>query len=408
MTSTRILCVLAFFIKLNCISASETYKSIIWDPQNPLFVDGKSNCDPAYKHKLLKIRSASKIKFICPNVATVMQTTLSEVSKSNKYENLWLLYDKTSFEKCDTKLDPNNITQPLLRCTEPTELEFHSITFQPFAAEPNELTFHKGESYYFIATSNGLISHINDTSGGHCNDTANNVYMKIEVYVCNSTEDPKCESDVGELVCPKKLTVSSSTTPTPTPTPMPSSTHVTVSSTPSEGNVVHTVTYTLTTTVTVSATAANSTQDQSNPSEANNEFLKSDSNNSNEKAWMAGTFVLLVLFIALVLGLIIYHFFCGKKKCRAYEHRIDPSLEIGEKNRAFKDNAHGKLGYKPSVTGVNNHAYDVDRSLGQKPSIAEGDGSLPRNGTDLVIYNQEVFYNKAVDEREENEKNAST
>lgn len=57
---------------------------------------------------------------------------------------------------------------------------------------------------------------------------------------------------------------------------------------------------------------------------------------------------------------------------------------------------------------MNNHAYDVDGSLGQKPSIAEGDGSLPRNGTDLVIYNQEVFYNKAVDEREENEKNAST
>ena len=34
------------------------------------------------------------------------------------------------------------------------------------------------------ATSDGTQSHLNDASGGHCNDTENNVYMKIEVYVC--------------------------------------------------------------------------------------------------------------------------------------------------------------------------------------------------------------------------------
>lgn len=69
------------------------------------------------------------------------------------------------------------------------------------------------------------------------------------------------------------------------------------------------------------------------------------------------------------------------------------------------------MGYKPSVTGMKNHAYkdDVDGSLEHKPSIAEeSDGSLPNNGPDLVIYNQEVFYSKAVDEGEENKKNIST
>lgn len=34
------------------------------------------------------------------------------------------------------------------------------------------------------ATSDGTQSHLNDGSGGHCNDTENNVNMKIEVYVC--------------------------------------------------------------------------------------------------------------------------------------------------------------------------------------------------------------------------------
>ena len=110
-------------------------------------MSGNASCP--YKYKRLKIRSASNIKFICPNVATVLQTTSDDVSKTNKYENLWLLYNKESFDKCDTTLDIN-VTEPALRCTEPTKLEFHSITFQRFATLPDEQLFTKGYSYYII------------------------------------------------------------------------------------------------------------------------------------------------------------------------------------------------------------------------------------------------------------------
>jgi len=37
---------------------------------------------------------------------------------------------------------------------------------------------------YLPGTSDGTESHINDTSGGHCNDTKKGIFMKIEVYVC--------------------------------------------------------------------------------------------------------------------------------------------------------------------------------------------------------------------------------
>lgn len=37
---------------------------------------------------------------------------------------------------------------------------------------------------YLPGTSDGTESHINDTSGGHCNDTKRGIFMKIEVYVC--------------------------------------------------------------------------------------------------------------------------------------------------------------------------------------------------------------------------------
>jgi len=79
----------------------------------------------------------------------VLQTTEAEVSKTNKYENLWLLYSKESFDKCDTRIDPS-VTQPALRCILPTQLQFHSITFQRFAAIPDEPEFKKGHSYYII------------------------------------------------------------------------------------------------------------------------------------------------------------------------------------------------------------------------------------------------------------------
>lgn len=103
----------------------------------------------SHKYKRLKIRSASKIKFICPNIAIVLQTTSKEVSKTNKFENLWLLNDKDSFDKCDTALD-KNVTKPLFQCTNPTQLDFHSITFQRFQTQPEEHVFKKGNSYYIL------------------------------------------------------------------------------------------------------------------------------------------------------------------------------------------------------------------------------------------------------------------
>ena len=79
----------------------------------------------------------------------MLQTTSDEVSKTNKYENLWLLYNKESFDKCDTTLDIN-VTEPAIRCDEPTQLQFHAITFQRFAAYEDEPAFKKGHYYYII------------------------------------------------------------------------------------------------------------------------------------------------------------------------------------------------------------------------------------------------------------------
>ena len=38
-----------------------------------------------------------------------------------------------------------------------------------------------------VGTSDGTQAHLNDLSGGHCNDTKNGIFMKIEVYVCKKS-----------------------------------------------------------------------------------------------------------------------------------------------------------------------------------------------------------------------------
>ena len=38
-----------------------------------------------------------------------------------------------------------------------------------------------------VGTSDGTQTHLNDPTGGHCNDTRKGIFMKIEVYVCKKS-----------------------------------------------------------------------------------------------------------------------------------------------------------------------------------------------------------------------------
>ena len=42
--------------------------------------------------------------------------------------------------------------------------------------------------HLLTATSDGTESNVNSTSGGHCEDSADKIYMKIAVYVCDSSD----------------------------------------------------------------------------------------------------------------------------------------------------------------------------------------------------------------------------
>ena len=106
-----------------------------------------ANCPSGSKHRVVNVEAQAKLHFVCPNVATLMKNTFTEVSKISKYENLWIVHNKRSFDECDSSLDAKSAI--LMRCKAPTSLQFRTVIFQRHSAE-NNLQFEKGESYYFI------------------------------------------------------------------------------------------------------------------------------------------------------------------------------------------------------------------------------------------------------------------
>ncbi|XP_067052747.1 uncharacterized protein [Acropora muricata] len=197
---------LGLLVCLSFLSGSDIYPSIHWIPQNPLFETDGNICGPGPRY--LKVQLNSKISFICPNLATVLQKSTTAIQTSEMYENLWFLENKTAFDACDTSLDPK--ARRLLTCSSPTTLVFSTMIFLQFTAEKDGLVFEGGRTYYLIATSDGTQSHLNDRSGGHCNDTENNVNMKIEVYVCkkgNQTATELAKTPVSLHIASSKLAI---------------------------------------------------------------------------------------------------------------------------------------------------------------------------------------------------------
>ena len=97
----------------------------------------------------LKVRLQSKVFFICPNTATVLQKTLTAPQSATMYENLWIVYNRSVFDQCDTSLG-NSTSKLLFKCNEPTALKYFSVVFAEFTADPNALKFEDGKTYYFI------------------------------------------------------------------------------------------------------------------------------------------------------------------------------------------------------------------------------------------------------------------
>ncbi|KAL9957684.1 hypothetical protein ACROYT_G034608 [Oculina patagonica] len=188
------------------VQAYRNNPSILWDSKNPIFQTNYS----------LAVRSASDVRIVCPNPAMIPIAVEGSIPMEKLYENLWIV-DKQAYDTCavNTSKYQNRF---LMRCDTPRQLRYFRIVFQPFAAEPSQLVFQKGKDYFFIATSNGRNTSLDQTSGGRC-ATHN---MRMRVYVCKDANDLKCQGSPVSTAQPPTKTVT--VCPSPSQTVLASST----------------------------------------------------------------------------------------------------------------------------------------------------------------------------------------
>lgn len=109
------------------------YESIFWDPD-------------LFSHEVnrtLYVALNSEINIICPNPDIVVKKRFKERQPHTTYENLWLAYNKTSYDNCrvDKKYDPNAILYP---CNNPESLAIVSLPFGKY------VSIAEGEDCYLI------------------------------------------------------------------------------------------------------------------------------------------------------------------------------------------------------------------------------------------------------------------
>lgn len=180
-----------------------------WDPRNKYFSD--KICGGEYAH--ITVEQSSKMNFVCPSQLIVSSVRHQYTSPTNMYENMYIV-TKDEFDRCEVdRLTAT--TKYLLTCNKPRYkdlLKYKSITFSPWAIGANAVSFHVNKTYYFIATSNGTMSGLQNRKGGRC--LTHN--MKLAITICEKGRD--CFKNEHLCYAPVQKAVTTATTTLPTAT----------------------------------------------------------------------------------------------------------------------------------------------------------------------------------------------
>lgn len=124
---------------------------VVWSREGPLFSDG---------NKALVIDAGDEVAIKCPNV----EDSIGRMPYDMMYDNVWLVGSR-GYQECNASEG-----KLLLKCKDPEQIKQVIL---------KDLYSQLGKTYYLISTSNGHLSSLENTKGGHC-DTQN---LKLTVYV---------------------------------------------------------------------------------------------------------------------------------------------------------------------------------------------------------------------------------
>jgi len=133
---------------------------IEWYSSNSLF---------QFKPSVLNVRLGDTIDFLCPYY---------NQSSSIEYNTLYLV-SEIDYNLCFTKY-----YQPLIRCDQPYSSNrlIYTLSISKYLPYPNMPEFLDGHSYYFISTSNGEKTGINQKFDGLCRTKNFRLIIDVQKY----------------------------------------------------------------------------------------------------------------------------------------------------------------------------------------------------------------------------------
>ncbi|XP_013392932.1 ephrin-4 isoform X3 [Lingula anatina] len=205
------LCLYLIVLSLQAIEEGSTSSGdtmnvkVFWNATNPIFQT--SNND-----HVIEVRINDVVDFHCPKYTSTI---------TDPNDAYYVIYQVSREEYDGCSLNANRNAW-IINCSQPYGSEsFYSIIMTAFSPLPqSEYQFVPGETYYYLTTSTGNLTGINNRRQGACREKN----MKIMLKVCcdSSTTITTSTQSVSTTTTP---TTTSSTTPTTTTTTLGTTKH---------------------------------------------------------------------------------------------------------------------------------------------------------------------------------------
>jgi hypothetical protein len=142
---------------------------IYWNSSNTLF----------HNSGFLTVYLGDLIDFICPHYE---QDHWHEQDELIEYNTLYLV-NENDYHHCNTRN-----YQPLLRCNRPFDEQplIYTLSISRYLPYPNVPEFDDGQFYYFISTSTGSYSQMDQRHDGLCRTKSMKLIINVEKYYRHS------------------------------------------------------------------------------------------------------------------------------------------------------------------------------------------------------------------------------
>lgn len=159
------------YIIFNCFHLSDCqnrrrqHYQIEWNSSNTFFQS---------KPSVLNVRLGDTIDFLCPH----HQQQSSSSAAAIEYNSLYLV-SEIDYNLCFTEH-----YQPLIRCDQPYNSQrlIYTLSISKYLPYPSLPEFRDGQSYYFISTSNGDKTGVNQTYDGLCRTKNLRLIVDVQKY----------------------------------------------------------------------------------------------------------------------------------------------------------------------------------------------------------------------------------